>query len=209
MLAGLADGNAATGRGHLARRGSITMASQSGTARNRVGDAAVRAATGKDWGEWLAVLDASGAADWSHQAIVAYLNREQGVDGWWAQMVTVGYEQARGKRQKHQKPEGFEVSGSKTIGVPLERLYAAWTDEALRGRWLPALEPRITTATPDKSLRAAIGPRERLAVNFYPKGPDRAQVNVAHQRLPDAEAAKQAKTFWRDRLQALKTLLEA
>ena len=63
-----------------------------------VGDDAVREATGKGREEWFALLDDAGAAEWKHQAIATWLVREQHVDPWWSQGVTVAYEQARGIR---------------------------------------------------------------------------------------------------------------
>ena len=93
--------------------------------------------TGKTWAQWLTILDRAGARKWTHQEIVLWLNeRHPEVGGWWCQMVTVGYEQARGLRQKHQKPEGFEISSSKTVAVPLARLYDAWANARSRARWL-------------------------------------------------------------------------
>ena len=60
-------------------------------------DEAVKAATGKDWSQWHAFLDASGAAEKSHKQIALDLHAA-GVPGWWAQMVTVGYERMIGRR---------------------------------------------------------------------------------------------------------------
>ena len=36
----------------------------------------------------------------------------------------------------------------------------------------------------------------------------KSQAAVEHERLPDAETAERTKAFWRDRLMALKTMLE-
>ena len=63
----------------------------------RVSDAAVEAKTGKTWQEWFALLDAAGARQMDHKSIAAHLDKKLGVPGWWAQMVTVAYEQARGR----------------------------------------------------------------------------------------------------------------
>ena len=86
-----------------------------------VGDDAVVSATGKTRDEWFALLDAAGAAGWKHQAIATWLARDQGVDPWWAQGVTVGYEQARGIRLPGQRQDGtFEVSVTRTIAGDIE-----------------------------------------------------------------------------------------
>ena len=52
------------------------------------------------------------------------------------------------------------------------------------------------------------GAATRVNVGFEPKGDARGQVAVAHERLPDAEAAEEMKQHWRERLSALKALLE-
>jgi hypothetical protein len=43
---------------------------------------------------------------------------------------------------------------------------------------------------------------------FEPKGPTKATVSVAHERLPDPDEAETAKAAWRQRLVALKSFLE-
>ncbi len=174
-----------------------------------VGCDAVRRATGKGWTEWLALLDAAGAADLPHSEIATLLHERHGVPGWWAQMVTVGYEQARGRREKHQKPDGYEISGSKTLGVPLARAFAAWRDEDIRGAWLPNAALTIRKATPDKSLRITWADgRTSVEVLFYPKGDGRSQVSVQHRKLPDADAAARMKAYWAEALNRLKQYLE-
>ncbi|HET9545067.1 MAG TPA: DUF4287 domain-containing protein, partial [Gaiellaceae bacterium] len=85
---------------------------------------ALVAATGRRWKEWFAVLDAWGANERKHGEIARRLRSEHGVPGWWSQTVTVGYERARGLRVKHERPDGFSVSVSRTVAAPAERLYA-------------------------------------------------------------------------------------
>jgi hypothetical protein len=67
-----------------------------------VSDEAVKAKTGHDWTEWLEILDAAGGKGKTHKEIVAVLVNEHAVPDWWCQMVTVGYEQARGLREKYE-----------------------------------------------------------------------------------------------------------
>lgn len=63
-----------------------------------LGDASVKARTGKRWKEWLAVLDRAGARRMKHLEIARYLASERGLGPWWSQMVTVGIERTRGMR---------------------------------------------------------------------------------------------------------------
>ncbi|BAU31645.1 hypothetical protein [Microcella alkaliphila] len=53
-------------------------------------------ATGRRSADWYGMLDAAGARDWPHKQIAGHLVAAHGVDGWWAQSITVGYEQAAG-----------------------------------------------------------------------------------------------------------------
>jgi hypothetical protein len=48
-----------------------------------------------------------------------------------------------------------------------------------------------------------------VIVTFEDKGPTKATVSVAHERLPDADAAETAKVAWKERLVALRYFLES
>jgi len=90
-------------------------------ARRPYSDEVVRANTGRTWDDWFALLDAWGAAERPHPEIARWVAGEHGVGGWWAQGVTVAYEQARGLRAPGQRRGGlFEVNASKTVAVPVD-----------------------------------------------------------------------------------------
>jgi hypothetical protein len=169
---------------------------------NRISDDAVSKRTGKDREEWFALLDEWGASDRTHKEIARHLNVEHGVPGWWAQMLTVDYERARGLRAKHERPEGFSVSATKTVGVAVEPLYAAFM--ALRD-----VDLELRTAQPGKSARFdADGGRTRVVAYFEAKGAGKSSVTVQLEKLADAEEAKRKQAAWRERLAGLKEVLE-
>ncbi|HEY7452483.1 MAG TPA: hypothetical protein VIA02_08210 [Candidatus Limnocylindria bacterium] len=171
-------------------------------------DELVVARTGRPWREWYAMLQAWGAADRSHTEIARWLSGEQGVDGWWSQELTVRYEMAIGRRQPGQRPDGFSIGVSKTVGAPVDDLYEAFVDPRRRSSWLNA-KLRTRTATPAKHARFDFGGGPtRLAVYFAAKGSDRSTVTVQHEKLPDAEAASEMKAFWKAELTSLQRLLE-
>lgn len=175
-----------------------------------IGDEAVRAKTGKTWSQWFALLDRAGAAKMPHKEIATHLYERHGCPGWWAQMVTVGYERARGLRAKHETATGYAVSVSKTIGAPLGGLYRAWAVERTRRRWLPETGITIRKATPNKSMRITwIDGKTSLDVYFYGKGARRSQINVQHRKLSDAKQVAPMKAHWGERLERLKGMLEA
>ena len=172
-------------------------------------DDAIRERTGRGWDEWFALLDAWEAASRPHPDVARWLRDEHGVDGWSAQSVTVGYERARGLRAPGQRPDGWSVTASKTVAVPVERLYAAFGDDGLRERWLPGAELHVRTASPPKSARYDWEDGStRVIVGFYAKGDGKSQVALEHTRLPDADTAEEMKSWWRERVGALKEMLE-
>ena len=181
-------------------------------AENKIGgisDPAVIKATGKSWKEWFAILDKAGAQKTNHTQIAAYLYKEQKLPGWWAQMVTVGYEQARGLRERHQRPEGFEISVSRVVNVPLAALYQSWADAKQRDKWLKVKGIEIRKATANKSLRITWSDKKTsLEVNFYDKGKNKAQVVVQHTKLKGAKVAEKMKGYWAKKLDGLKIHLE-
>ena len=175
-----------------------------------ISDAAVLAKTGKVWKEWFSILDAADAREMSHKEIVAFLSQRYKVGPWWEQMVTVAYEQSRGLRKKHVRPEGFEISASKTITGPVSLLYKAWIDRELRRRWLPGKEFTIRTSTPNRSLRMMWHDgTTNVSVGFYPKERKKCQLTVQHGKLPNARSAAHAKAYWSKALEVLKSVVES
>jgi uncharacterized protein YndB with AHSA1/START domain len=172
-------------------------------------DAAVKAKTGKTWKEWFAILDEAGAVKMNHQEIAKYLHAKQGVGPWWQQMVTVTYEQARGLREKHQKPAGYEISVSRTINAPLARLFRSVANEKARRAWLPEDGLTIRKTTPNKSIRCDwIDGKSSFELTFLSKSDEKTQAVVQHRKLPDAKAATTMKAYWGQALDRLRDSLE-
>lgn len=174
-----------------------------------ISDDAVRAKTGKTWDEWFKLLDAAGAKTLGHTAIAAYVHKKLGCPSWWCQMVTVGYEQERDLRAKHQRPEGYQISVSKTMEVPVGAAYKAWEDSKLRRRWLPDAKLTVRKATRAKSMRITWGDgATSVEAVFYSKGAARCQVVAQHSKLKNARDAQRMKTYWAEALARLKEQLE-
>ena len=170
---------------------------------------AVKSRTGRDWKEWIRILDQEHGDTLGHKAIAELLYEKYSVPGWWAQMVTVGYEQVRGLRVKHQRPDGFEISVTRMIGASASRVFSAWRDPKQRSRWLPDVALTIHKSTPHKSMRITWSDGTKcISVGFLTKGPGKTQVALQHGRLASAALAHKMKAFWGVRLDALKTMLE-
>src|ERR687891_886255 len=102
-------------------------------------DEAIRERTNRGWEEWFDLLDEWGAAERPHREIARWVAAQQGAQplAWNVQAVTVSYERARGGRAVGEHADGFAITASKTVAVPVERLFDAFTDGSLRTEWLP------------------------------------------------------------------------
>lgn len=163
----------------------------------------VREVTGKGRAEWFALLDGTGAARMAHAAIARALTEQHGLDGWWAQQLSMNYERARGLRRKYERPDGFTITKSKTLAVPVSEVYGALIAGDARARWLDG-DLEVTATQPDKRVRGRwADPPSRVVLELQAKQPSKTSVHVEHFKLPDAEAAEQARKAWGERLQRL------
>ncbi len=175
-----------------------------------MGTPAVARATGRAWNEWLTVLDRAGARSMAHKEIALLLSRKFGVPDWWSQMVTVGYEQARGLRAADPRAAGFAASASRSVQAPVGRLFDAWSDAGVRERWLLEGAVQVRRSQDRKSISMTWKPGgSSVDVSFESRGPGKSKVAVQHGRLRSAVAARAKKAFWREALERLKALLES
>ena len=169
---------------------------------------AVRRGTGKSWDEWFALLDAWGGTTHTHTEIARHVSETYGIDGWWAQGVTVGYERARGMRALHERPDGFSMNASKTFPVPVNRLFAAIVDEEQRARWLDGITLRTRTSQENKTARFDVLPSDtRLAAYFTARGEEKSSVSLQMERLPSAEDVERWRKLWKAQLARLASAL--
>jgi hypothetical protein len=174
-------------------------------------DEKIRSRTGRGWEEWFDLLDDWGAAERTHREIARWVAEQQGVVplAWGAQAVAGSYERARGLRAVGEHADGFTITASKTVAVPVERLYDAFVDEFERRRWLPDGELRERTATRPRSVRFDWGDgTSRVHVTFLAKEEAKSLAALEHARLSDAVEAERMKAYWRERVATLKEVLE-
>jgi uncharacterized protein YndB with AHSA1/START domain len=158
-------------------------------------DASVKKQTGRNWAEWVRVLDAENAAEKPHREIAAFVS-SLGTPDWWTQMVTVGYERIRGLRQRGQRRDGgFEASKSRTFKVRVEKLFAAFFKEKTRRQWLDA-DVVVASATAPKRMRISWTDGTPVLIGFTAKGDAKSSVAIQHQKLADKRAAEAMKKEW-------------
>ena len=200
-------------RGATARRRPAAESSQPVERDNAavagMSDEKIKRQTGRAWDDWVRVLDARGAASMAHRDIAKIVHQEFGVGDWWSQTVTVGYERLKGLRDRGQRRGGaYEVSKSKTFGVPVATLFRAWADAKTRRRWLQGVDVSVRTATAPKSMRLQWPDGTIVALWFSPKGTNKSVVALAHAKLASRQALETARTEWSARLDALARVLD-
>lgn len=186
------------------------------TARPAISNAAVLKATGKPWKHWFAILDRFDVKKHGHKAAAAHLHAKK-AGAWWAQMIVVTYERARGLRAVHQTSTGFSVSVSRVIDAPLALVFNSVARPARRAAWLKGCDLEARSTTRHKHVRvrfrsgAGIKPAERptpVEINFYPRPRDRCQVTVQHSRLASRRDVPRMKAFWSDAMDRLRDRFE-
>jgi hypothetical protein len=169
----------------------------------RMSDEAVHAKTGKTWAQWVAALDAIDAQAMPHRDIARHVHETYGIGGWWSQTVTVGYERIRGLRDVGQRRSGeYEANKSRTFPVPVETLYRAFANPRVRSKWLADFTPRVSKASPSKSVRMVWPDGTRVEVYFVAKG-GKSQAAVQHRKLPSKAEVARVRAWWAERLEAL------
>ena len=126
------------------------------------------------------MLDEWGGTKHSHAEIARWLVEEHAVEEWWAQ----------------------------TINVAVQAVFEAFANASKRAEWLPNAQLVPTTVNPPKSYRAEWEDDTRIAVWLTEKNNNKTGVSVQHEKLPDGDAAAAKKSYWRDRLNDLKAILE-
>jgi len=173
-----------------------------------ISDESVKKATGCEWAKWVFVLDKAGATEMSHPELAKYIREKYKTPSWWTQTVAVGYERIRGLRAHGQQRSGdWSVSKSKTIGVPLAKLYAAFNARG-RAKWMPGVKITVRGTTPNKSMRLRWEDGSPIDIVFASKGASKSQVAIDHRKLASKAEADRIRAFWTERLTALAAMLK-
>lgn len=193
-------------------------------------DEAVRKGTGKGWEEWIRILDRWGAVEKAHKAIARYLSDELGLDGWWAQTVTVGYERARGLRELGQVKGGFGLDVQRLIAASRTQAYEALTDPKLLSKWFTTrakvdlrVGGRYSNRDGDEGVFLALAPPRRVRfswenrnhapgtvveINLTPQGGGKVAVRLTHSKLRSKQDREGMKEGWSWAMDSLKSFLE-
>jgi hypothetical protein len=195
-------------------KGLSPQVKSSKTTKGAISDASVLKKTGKDLAHWFAVLDKFGAVEKGHTAAARHLYETHGVDGWYAQGITVSYERERGVRGVNQRCDGaWEVSVSKTITATTAQLVKAFTDARKRNDWIGEADPKLAKAmaegVADKKSKGFVVRPDGLArfryrwdgtivqLYAYPKPGGKIALTVQHTKLANGDAVEKYRSQWK------------
>ena len=171
----------------------------------------IETTTGKKWDEWVSWLESVGAADLPHPEIATIVHGvlEGKVEspGWWAQNITVAYEQHIGRREPGQQSDGtFEMSVTKTLAGTKEDVFALWAeahgmDDEFNSQ---AVSDARTSITPVRSYwRCSLANGTAVNVAVEKKSPARAMISITHTKLRSSEEKDEWRAYWKDQLERL------
>jgi hypothetical protein len=172
-------------------------------------DEKVKAATGRGWMSWFVILNNAKATTLPHNEIARLLH-EKGCPAWWAQMIAVEYERARGGRKKNERGGGtFAVNVTKVVSVSLSKLFNMAINEETREDWFPTGPFEETSRTKDKYWRGKWKTDRKLEFGFYAKGDGKAQIAVEISKLPSEDDVEKERAAWKKAMEKLETLVTA
>lgn len=175
--------------------------------------ASIEKGTGKKWDDWLELLNKADAKTLSHLEISKLIESQlQGVvdsPSWWAQSVTVAYEQATGRRVPGQLANGsFELAVSKSVSKSRDMLFAQAVEWFESRRVLDGKEydnPRQTTTPTRSNWRCDFADGSKFAVTV--EGDDeKSKLVLSHTNVSTQESADRWKVYWASVAETLKTV---
>lgn len=160
--------------------------------------------TKKTWDEWLAFMDSIGAKDLDHHKIATkVLEQLMGTaenPGWWAQSVTVAYEQYIGRRLPGQQSDGtFMANVSRATKLGMKQLMDAWVEFAASDQEILDMvvdDPRTSGTEKRLSWRAKLQDHASVIVISEPKPDGTASIVVQHTGSQTQELNNEAKAKW-------------
>lgn len=158
--------------------------------------------TGRKWTEIEDYLATIGADQLSHKEIARKLNDDGIVTGWWAQSVTVAYEQMTGRRIPGQDCNGeFSVSVSKTLNGTMDEALQKWQEHVGGAESFSAIDisrgPEVNSTEKWRYWRCGLTDGSRVNVNIYQKSEAKAALSIQHERLESTEQIEHWRTFWK------------
>ncbi|WP_337879333.1 hypothetical protein [Rheinheimera sp.] len=168
-----------------------------------ISEQAIVEATGQSWEHWLRFLQQQQAEQLAHKAIADLLRAQGGVSGWWAQMLTVRFEQHIGRRVTGQDCTGqFKLSVNKTLAGPMDDALALWLGHVQSrtefNQVAISKPPAVSQSANWRYWRCALADGSRVVVMFSQKTADKTQLSVQHEQLKAEAELEPWRSYWKE-----------
>jgi len=162
---------------------------------------------GEPWGYWMDYMESIGAKDLSHTEIAKKIDSKIN-DSWWAQTITVAYEQQSGRRKPGQRADGtYEASTTKMSDKDPQDLIKKWSSYAANNPELKnklASDPEVSKTPKRHSWKAELKNSNRAFVAFEKMKSGKTQISVMEQRIKTENELEASKKFWKKALEEFK-----
>jgi uncharacterized protein YndB with AHSA1/START domain len=194
-------------------------------------DESIKAATGRNWEEWFAYLDAWDAKGKGRRETGVHLYYDLKLGDWWSPTIGVEYEAARGMREKDGKLRGYMICSTKTINAQMPEIYAAWSSPEQLDRWFgegnkatfedggtfenaDGNRGEFKRVRKDKDIRLVwkdprCGEGTPVDVTFTAKGDKKCLMMLSHDRIQTRAEADGLRNAWGAAFDRLKSTLES
>lgn len=175
---------------------------------------ALETGSGVVWSEWLEFLEPY--KDLNHTEMVKKVHPHIVKTGkskspeWWAQGVTVAYEQHIGRRQIGQTCDGdFSVTVSKTVMGDMDTALAAWIEKVGNAHEFDGVKivgkPRTSESEKWRYWRVDLENGSKISVNIQTKpAGDKSSLAINHDKLQHAKDVEFWRAFWKSFLENAK-----
>ena len=167
--------------------------------------------SGITWEEWLKLLAPHKELSHGEIAKIALEHIEaKGVSkspGWWAQGVTVAFEQHIGRRKPGQVGDGsYSVTVTKTFSGDMDEVLAVWIALTKAIYDFDGIvlkdKPRISKTEKWRYWRCSLEDGSNVSVNIQTKSNGTSSLLAINQdKLSDSESVERARAFWKQYLE--------
>lgn len=192
----------------------------------KVSSTSVLKGTGRNWEQWISILDRAEAVDWPHREITMLLKTKYKLSPWWQQGVALAYELHHGKRVEGRNLKGeYSTVATKTLPLSSRKAWSLLTSEEGMRAWLRPFSPfpwkpgqsfevdggvfgEIRTLKP--GVRARLTWQEAhwekpsvVQIHVVPRKGEKCMLVIQHERIPSASLKGKLRDQWKRALAAL------
>ena len=141
--------------------------------------------------------------DLTHKQIARRIVDAGEASGWWAQSITVAYEQHIGRRAPGQDHRGeFQLSVTRVLPGTMDDAMARWLSlvagiSSFGGLAIEA-GPRINSTDKWRRWGVTLADGTRVTASVNQKTAEKAGFSVTHERLESPEEVERWRLFWKD-----------